>query len=569
MAIFEFNAEAPNALGISSFTRVRRSLGADTLTIAMSVDAAAALLWSHGSTITVTKDGAVWFQGTVLRPQRTMNDRAQGIQITVMGAWWRMERKPFTLTNGVGVTIGTVNTGSRHALFINPVTSVPETTKATLNRILDAATAAQYINADVPFSFPDLYAPTEKATDRSLAQVILAVMRYHMDWGSRMTSTHTLSFIKRGQQKLYFDCGAGGAVQDARPIIRQDLVPSGVILRYERQGASQSVGGYRAPIELTEGVYAVDVYPTGTLPSDENVLMETITLRKGEPVPAVGWAETFYRLLADSPLVDGTMVLTDAACDTGIEPAHTINLLGTQAALEWADMNAFVSEVSETPYEGRTEVRFGLPPHLALKDWVDLMRFQNRWRTRDELAASDTPVADPPDTQLTGYVTRRDTDGLWVFRVTSGHVSDGISELVPYWMETSNNLESSPISPNELVLVEGRTVEAWVFVNWRPNPTQFSLLDDDDNSFTQWRDTGRGVIDEARIRFAATDEQAPSVDPASGATTHGHLYFKIGTVTWALGEPAPSFTARRTGNMQILHSPPDRFFLVSPVASDS
>jgi hypothetical protein len=230
-------------------------------------------------------------------------------------------------------------------------------------------------------------------------------------------------------------------------------------------------------------------------------------------------------------------------------------------------MQAFVSEVRETPYEGRTEVSFGLPPHLALKEWVDLMRFQSRWRVRDELAASDTPVDDPPDTQLTGYVTRRVSDGLWVLRVTTGHVSDGVAEVVPYWMETSDDLDSSPVAPMELLLVEGGTVEAFVYVDWRPQPTEFGLLDDDDAPFTEWHDTGAGRVDAARIRFAATDAQSPSVEAAGGAVTHGHLYFKLGTATWALGEAGPEFSTRRTGNMQILHSPPDRFYLVPTVAT--
>jgi hypothetical protein len=242
----------------------------------------------------------------------------------------------------------------------------------------------------------------------------------------------------------------------------------------------------------------------------------------------------------------------------------TVNLIGTTCPAEWSNMNAFVVSVSESPFEGRTEIAFGLPDHLALREWADLMRFQNRWRTRDELAARDTPVDDVPSERMMPYLTRRDLDGKWVLRVTPGEVGDGLSSQVPKWLETSFKLDDEvEFEDIEQLLTIGRTLEVFLFVEFTPTAVLFGFVDDDSNTVNEYLGTGAGEITDARIRFVATNPTAPDVNALAGTVTPGRYYFKLAKVVWDLADPSPSIVPTRHGNLQLLHSPPERMYLIA------
>jgi hypothetical protein len=555
-ATWLINDQTPKALGIEAFTRRSVNTGRVSLTISLKRDIDASALFTYKQAITVKKNGVNWFVGKVREPGDSGDTHYEGSVVFCENNWWELERTLYLLTYPPSESPTAANTGGRRTLFIGPDTNEPETTQQALERVLTYAAAKGLLTIGTGLTkLGSVTPPRESLVDRSIADAIHAIMRYHVDLALYWDG-NTINITERGDDILSYAVGTK-PLASCSARIRHDLVPEGVIIRYEKAGDVQAVVGWRG--SLTQ-----DKWPGSVEIDDTDILVETITLKEDEPTPS-GIAKRYYDMLATSPLVEGELEFLDEDCGTGIRPGHTINITGGRAA--WSTMKAFVQSVTESPMLGVTSVEVGIPGRLSAQDLLDLLRNQHRIRSRDLEASDNTDVADNlPASQgpLCGYCEMVGTNV--VFRISSGVISTGESETtenVPKW-EFTSTLLSAAIPPGTVV-TEGMAFDYYLYAEVDPVPETFAMLDADGNAVVEQQGVGPCDAVDLRMVFSPTAMGAPrkpELDPETGDVIQtGRYYLRFGGFVWPVGG-TPTVNPERLGSYYLLHVPPSRLVLV-------
>ena len=86
------NGVVAATLGITNFTRSRRSQSADTVTfIVDGRNADAISLFPYGTTATIKRGNVQWFVGRVTKSPSSGSGSAQSQSCTLSGPWWYLE----------------------------------------------------------------------------------------------------------------------------------------------------------------------------------------------------------------------------------------------------------------------------------------------------------------------------------------------------------------------------------------------------------------------------------------------------------------------------------------------
>jgi len=88
-----FPAQSFASLGLCKPKITKMSMGTDTA--AFSAQGAAldgAFLWPWGTFCTITKGGAPWFQGTLVKPESKGDGKSESLDYQLSGPWWDLEQ---------------------------------------------------------------------------------------------------------------------------------------------------------------------------------------------------------------------------------------------------------------------------------------------------------------------------------------------------------------------------------------------------------------------------------------------------------------------------------------------
>ncbi|WP_256199159.1 hypothetical protein [Verrucomicrobium spinosum] len=207
---------------------------------------------------------------------------------------------------------------------------------------------------------PEFTPPRLTKQDRRCDELIRSALTAHPDaavWFDYSTEPPTFKLTTRGDEGTTVTFTKGTPPLRAVNLQpRPDLVPSGVVVRYERSGTAVSTDGMR-PAAL------VDAYPPGSEPDVLDAIAMTITLKKGEhAVP--GYARRLYDAFAVMPW-EGGVQLWAADGVTGLHPGQSLNITSDQAS--WASMGAMVQTVQESLDNGFVNLALGLPQYCGYK----------------------------------------------------------------------------------------------------------------------------------------------------------------------------------------------------------
>lgn len=551
------NGSTRDALGITRMTRQRQSLAVDVLTLTFDDDVTASAVFATDDVITVLRDGVTWFSGKVL-PSKAASPGQHGGTLQVRGAWAELERTQFLHSRGSG----NANISGRVTMFADAA-GEPETTVATINRILDYAEGKGIITKGSGWTTGNMGSLTpamETSQDRMCAEMLQSAMRFHWDCAAYISGEKTLNVKQRGDSPKTL---AFSSIRDIDIRFRDDLIPAGVVIRYEDPEDAADEQGVREAV-------AVDAWPTDSDIGDPGVIALTVILAKGEAVPAGNVAKRWFQMISDVTIVEGSVTIEDEECGTGYVPGDTINVSGGNAA--WAAMKAFVQGVIETPELGTTQLTFGLPGYLGVKEFADLLKTFHRMRQRDEdRAADETAITtEVPTTPLTAYAYYDNESAQWTFRVTPGVFSNGgvDPDVVPKWQYSSTPLDAAE-TPNALLSL-GDSFNAWIYLELTPETEQVSLVDDAGDPFTEWRMTGLCTIEDLRVVFitGSPAARAASIDVETGDVDDtARVYLHWASVAWPLDAAEPSVSVIRSGSQGVEWVPPQRVYLHPESAS--
>lgn len=554
--MWTINDQTLEELGVTGFTRKRDASGRETLTLSFEREANEEPPVDYDGAVVVKKNGTTWFSGKALKPRQGTDENSAGGSVECAGPWRELERRYYL----------SQNQSSRVMLFVVPNGDgegrTPENTQATLSRVMTYAQTRGLLTVGSGLAkLGDLDVPSETLVNRSIADAIATVMRYHADLALQWDGT-TLNIVQRGDEALTYTVGE-------RPLsthsveVRNDLAPAGVIVRYEMSGSAETGSGDREAVHIEK-------WPLDTSISDPDILIETVTLSPEDATPS-GLAKRYYEVLSTLPPAEGVLTLLDDHCDEEIKPGHTINLLGARAV--FSTMQAFVQSVAETPLAGVTVIEVGLPPWMFLDGLLDTVKSQQKDRVKDELENAPAPVQRPelPSSQgaLCGYCEYDPTNGNVYFYVSPGTVFGGDiaqGEVIPRWEGSSTPLNATS-RPRALV-VKGNAFDFWMEIEAEPKVSGFSMEDDEGVSFSEYRALGPMTITggsnpNARVRFNTGAPQAPEVNPFTGEVTKPlKVWMHLGRFDWPSGDDVPTIHMSRMGAIQLMNVPPLSFYQI-------
>lgn len=549
MATWTFNNVSPKDLGIGLPVIERHNQARDVCRVKVNRNIDIDPPWEHGERVVVKRDGNQVFTGYAQAASLNGAASEESHAIEIFGPWWNMERLIFTQV-ALDSELAAVSDptpeqiSGRRRLFVGAIDGLPMTTRAMLQEVLfHARLKGAIVNWDGIQEVDDgVYPEPEEAVDRSVAEIIRTILSYHLDVATYFDGAETLRLKKRTSPRESFALGSPPLVS-CKVKLRRDLIPEGVYIRYEQRRANASPGGYK-------DLVGFDLWPLNAVPGEIGMITETVQLEPEEPIPA-GVAKQFYLTLSSPPIVEGELEFTEEECGTGLHPGSTVKVSRPGRALQVRD--GFVQSVVEDIANGGTTVTFGLPKHLGLDEFIDLMRRKQR-RHRDD-NVGDPPRIEVPSTALTPYLVT-DERGRWVLRVSTGLVGDGNTDHVPTWESSSTPLDATV--PPQALLAAGSAFNIYLKHEYTPHAMEYTVLDSVGSAILEFGFDDEGELDSVSVQFSNAGARAASVNPEGGAVVQGWFFRKIGRVEWPLGAALPTLSVSRTGNYDIMHRPPSR-----------
>lgn len=552
-ATFLFNNVSAEELGITAAVLRRVNLDEDTLELTFSRDVDVASSFPMDSDIVLMKDGVVIFRGKAKPAAFSGDAQSEGRTVVFANGWWHLTRLPFA--DETGESSGERTTNS--LLYRGG-----ESTLQMLETLVSYAAAREVPVRRDTLSL-DAVTPTRTQTsDRTVADLVRMVMNWHYDSALRWnysTNPPTIETVRRAALAATIKNFSVGTrpLAGVSLVSRQDLVPRRVIIRVERRGTATNTRGYRSASDT-------EVYPPGDSSLDELDVLTLTMLLDDEDSYEDGQAQRLYEMLAAFPW-EGELHFQDEDCSTGLNVGDAICLAAGQS--DWAAMNAFVQEIEEDLFAGKTRVGVGLPRHLGLITLAGLRRDVQGDKHRDDAAAEVPEALDAssvPSGQFQIY-GRPGDDGFWHVYVTPGTVGTGEpgQDLVPKWNADALDEEPRPY----VELSRGDELDLFLRVEWLPDVQYFALVDSEEVTFYEYRAIGTGDIEgDVTVEDAVEGAQAPIVNPETGAVTQNGVYFfKIGRISWLSGD-VPVISQEMAGSFSLWHVPPNRLYkLPDPV----
>lgn len=594
MVAWLINGQSPASLGVEAASRSLVSRGISRVILRIKNAALAeAAGFTYRQAVTITRDGATWFQGRVARRPRFGNGGGVGSGIEIWDAWWDLslltyeqqwaEAGPPTTRVMLGAE-ATEEATDNGGIQVGPSTWVKygygaedgdrQTTAQELARLVGFAgqRGVSIQLGDVPTGF---YIWPEESQDRKVSELMETLLRWHpfvVTWFDYTTTPPTLHIRSRldESEALQLTTASIDLATVAGSVVscnsRDDLVPASVVIRYEQRYEGEAATVYE------------DKYPPEATGRELGALLATISLDEGQAwdvsdvsggtEPPEGWplatipAGMAQRYVEHYTLThDGELELVDDDAGGVVWMGKALNLLNGQTG--WATMRAPVQSVTEDLRMGRTSLMFGSSEVLGLEETLDRLLRCMEPVTR---GGRDTPPGDPtpeppepPPTggPLEGYFDNVSVPGTPLMKTGVGLISDTSSEE-EYEV---GDLAGVGIAANGVPLYR------YLFIDWEPDVEEFSFIDEAGEVFHEYKplSTGRIVGTPELVASAGANgaPTAPEVDPESGSvTTNGRFYFLLWKAVWTFGETAPDISQYRGGSFALHFIPPGRLELV-------
>ncbi len=215
-------------------------------------------LFDYGTAFSLHKGDVRWFQGVVLSGPRFGAPDRERHDYEVAGLWWYLEQLVFE-QEWRSREVNSLN--KSHVILGMDIDNNHIPIGAVIKEALD-----QVIENGAPFAYDqeelDLLAavpPADEQSDLACSEVITKMLRWMPDvttWFDYAEDTPILHFTRRGNApSIEYNCTAGDPAEKIEISRRDDLVQSGVIIKYERF--------YNIDGEMWPQLY-LDTYPEGT-----------------------------------------------------------------------------------------------------------------------------------------------------------------------------------------------------------------------------------------------------------------------------------------------------------------
>lgn len=403
------------------------------------------IAWNDLELITVLRDGATWFAGTLLPADRDARGRSFDVSLTVAGPWFWLENLvyeqkrawvtgqtvyptlPYPLVNADG-TVNTLTADQQAANYLavaNPA-SYPNVVIATsvllLNQLDTGATCAtdvfitQVLNYAIskgaPFQLgtidPGITVPLEEIRDLMCAEVIRRQLQWTPDqvpWFDYTTTPPTIHITSRANRAALTitapdDCPSAIKLKACR-----DLLVPGVTINYITPEDRTGLTFYTLAQDkagVTDGLFALSA--TLELMGGAVVDQAGTVFYNGEP-PPTGLAAA---LLAGYGFLhyQGSVEVVAQECPGGNYLSKVLNVAG--GSPDWVSMRAFIQKQTDTLFDGHTVIDVGPPTHLSPSNLLARLRALRNFQPVTNLgysrmtgsAALGSPAANnPPPTQ--------------------------------------------------------------------------------------------------------------------------------------------------------------------------
>jgi len=583
-------------LGISESSAQFINQGISRMVFAIrNATLAEAVGFTYRQDVTIKRDGVIWFVGKIAKTPRWGEWGKAGSTIEVWDAWWDLSLLTYEQAWNGGVTTrilqnadkiteatdenGGVQIGVGDWIRYEYEGGDPQDTKDELQNLLSFA-KQRGVALQIGTLLTGYEVWPEEFVDRKVAELIIALLRWHpfavtwFDYGTE--GGPTLHVQTRGDTSvlvrlpdLSFNLSAGGQITVSHCDPRSDLVPPCILIRYELQEDGEAT------------IVHTDKAPAGATGKEIGAFITTVTLGDGAawdttpivgaPPPPDGWTltripEDFAQRYYDEYTLthDGEMEIAEENAGSTRYMGKCVNFSNGLAA--WTTMRAPVQSVTVDLRFARTNIVFGSGNAIGIEDALKrLLRY--RRPTNQGKRDTSTPPEDefaPAAGPLCAFCVRIDEDTV-AMRVAPGIVADGIEETVPTFGDSGIALDA--VVPPEIEVTEGALFELYLEVDWTPNVSAFTLLDDLGATFTEYRAVGTGTVNSTRIAFTVSGAQPSIVNAATGEVTQDAvLFFHLGTFRWDVGQ-SPSYQPKRIGSVQVIHMPPERYYLMFASAS--
>jgi hypothetical protein len=242
---------------------------------------------SYGDWVTIASGGValLWGMVTEAYPYAVGGGR-QGRRYVVSGPQWHLERTPYTQPFHYATTAeeGEALPRSRCWIGVDPTTGDRCHTREALSLVLQAA-----VDAGVPMTFAldagdlgSVLAPPFEVTDATCGSVVQQILRWHPGcytfW--RYSAGSAQLKIAQDDGGSSFDVTDGGSAVPLSVSVtpREDMVPAGIIIRWERVNVFEMTGESSDSLQRIESI----TESAGVGEPGVGVLMYTIELKGSE-----------------------------------------------------------------------------------------------------------------------------------------------------------------------------------------------------------------------------------------------------------------------------------------------
>lgn len=258
------NATPSDTLGITAITIEYSTGGRDHATITCEGRAANdAALFPHLTGVTIAQDGVTLFSGLSIRPKIIDRPNAPAHIYTIENPWWYAEHIPFLQTwkkHTIADDTATPTTpGLTRAILGQSTTGTPETSATVLTAALTRASdsGSRFLLGTIS---PSITPPWEETTDLTCAEVVRRLLRWspnhviHWDYTTTPPTLHIVNPSTLPANDIPY--GDNGSATEASIQPRPDLIPTGVVIRYERSNSTS--GGTYETVEYDTWPAALD-----------------------------------------------------------------------------------------------------------------------------------------------------------------------------------------------------------------------------------------------------------------------------------------------------------------------
>lgn len=276
---------------LGGMTRTLLSQAPDLVALeARGQDFDAEVLFPHGATVTIKRDGRPWFLGRVIQTPREASPRSECIGYRLAGPWFWLDNLVFQQSWNFADACGQTQAGQSSHLFLGQTADgQPMTTAQQITEILHWAIACG-APIQMGSGFPSSQVPMREVRELTCGEAIRQMLRWHPDavtWFDYSTTPPTFHCGRRSELKSFSLAVGARPVNSFQIAPRHDLQVPAVVLKFEQTNRVDGVH-YTA--------LATQKAPPEATGQELGALVATVDL--------MGWSATYARATLTTQVID-------------------------------------------------------------------------------------------------------------------------------------------------------------------------------------------------------------------------------------------------------------------------